>query len=162
MTQFDSMAIGGIAAYLAFDKSKILKMLFSPIVQITSWVFLCTSLFWAPVHISSLIDPEIHSFFYSIVILNLSTNDNSLVSLENKFFNYMGKISYGFYMYHMTIIFLLSHFYVKYNIFAFLSVPNQIVLLHLLIILLTIGVSQLSYNFYESYFLRIKTRYSKI
>jgi len=41
---------------------------------------------------------------FVIIILNVSTNPNSFIKLENTVFNFLGKISYGIYMYHFMII----------------------------------------------------------
>lgn len=66
--------------------------------------------------------------------------------------NYLGKISYGLYLYHALVILILNRF---------LKQPSNttIMLLHAVIMLLaTILVSVISYEFMEKKFLKLKTR----
>jgi peptidoglycan/LPS O-acetylase OafA/YrhL len=154
LARFDIMCIGAFGAHLIFiNKKKYLKIIYSNIVQLLSWGLLLFSIINKPLHLFSFIDNEINSIFYLFIILNVSCNPKTIISLENKFFNYLGKISYGLYVYHMIIIFLLA-FYVKksnyqLNYFSF-------------VISSTILVSYLSYNYFEMFFLRKKHKYSLI
>jgi len=79
---------------------------------------------------------------------------------NNKMMAYLGKISYGIYVYHVPVLFFWLLFYTKmvprrlfeqyswlYEIAAF--IPFWILLL---------GISHLSYKYYEEYFLRWKER----
>ena len=43
---------------------------------------------------------EFYASLFGIIILNFAANDKIIISLENSIFNYLGKISYGIYMYH--------------------------------------------------------------
>jgi peptidoglycan/LPS O-acetylase OafA/YrhL len=103
--------------------------------------------------------PYIHYEFYAvlfgILILNLAANKNTLISLENKAFHYLGKISYGLYMYHMLGI-----------VIAFKGLKalgiNNIVLLYLASMLLTVIISGLSYSCFERFFIKKKIRFSKV
>jgi len=51
---------------------------------------------------------------------------NRVINLENQRFSYIGKLSFGLYVYHPLIIILLSH-YLDFRIFE-LSVLNAIVI----------------------------------
>lgn len=151
------MCIGAFGAYLTYNnKNKYLKIIYSKIVQLLSWGILLFSISYKPLHLFSFINNEINSIFYLFIILNISCNPKTIISLENKFFNYLGKISYGLYVYHMIIIFLLAFFVKKsnyqLNFFSYYS----------LVITSTILVSYLSYNYFEMFFLRKKHKYSLI
>ena len=158
---FDSMAIGGLASALVFYKSRLLSYLYNPLLQILCWLFLGISVFYKPIHFLSLFDSEMHSIIYAIIIVNVSANEKSLISLENKVFNFIGRISYGMYVYHMIIIVLLSYFF-KTHIHAIPSHSTQYIVVYTVIIGVTIMVSYLSYNYFESFFLKLKTNFSKV
>lgn len=159
---FDCMAIGGIGAYLYFTKSKILNILYHPFIQIIAWSVLFISIFHKPLHLSSLIDKEIHAIFYIIIILNVSTNKKTIINLENKILDFIGKISYGIYVYHLIVIVITS--YILDNIINY-QVQESVfdyTLVYVAIISCTLILSFLSYTYFESYFLKLKGKYSKI
>lgn len=156
-TRIDCMAIGAIGACLVYKKKeKILAVVFSRIAQILTWTFLFWSLFFGSVHVLTFLDHEIYAGFFLIVILNVAFNKKPFISMENFAFNFIGKISYGIYVYHMIVIFIFSYFYSKV---AFLSSINTFGL-YFLIIFTTILLSFLSYRYFEAFFLRLKSRYT--
>jgi peptidoglycan/LPS O-acetylase OafA/YrhL len=157
ISAFDSMAIGGICAYLVFIKSRYIRLIYHPFIQVIAWLFLLISIFYKPVHIATLFDQEIHSVFYAILIVNVATNPNTLVRLENKFMNYIGTISYGIYVFHMTVVVLLAYF-LKDTIQIINVTVFQYVITYVLITVFTILLSHGSYRYYESYFLRLKEK----
>jgi len=98
---------------------------------------------------------------YAVIILNVSSNPKSIISLENRVMNFMGRISYGMYVYHMSIMVLLSFVWKKY--FHNIS-PTWLNygLVYILVIGCTIVGSFLSYKYLESYFLKLKPKFSKV
>ncbi len=153
-TNIDIMCIGAIGAYLVYSKNKILKVLYRKEIQLISWGILITSIFYKPIHIYSFIDGELNSIFYLIIILNVSTNKDTIISLENKFFNFIGRISYGIYIYHMIVIYIVS-----YQLKC-LGLKLDIIIVHLLVLLLTILTSWISYEYFEKPFLNMKSKYT--
>lgn len=160
-TSFSCMAIGGIGACLIHLKSKILKWAFSPLFEILSWLFLAISVFYKPIHVFSIFDQELHSFFYLILILNVSHNEKRIISLDNKILDFIGKISYGIYAWHSTIIVLFSY-YIKRYIEMTDSLVIKIILSYAAVIGLTILISTISYKFFEYPFLEMKKRFMNI
>ncbi|MGB0887731.1 MAG: acyltransferase family protein [Vicingaceae bacterium] len=156
ITRIDVMAIGAIGAYLVHTKHKVLKLFYSPIIELSSWAVLFISIFYYPIHLSSFIDSELNAIFYLIIILNVSTNSKKIISLENKVFNFLGKISYGLYIYHMIILYSLS------SILSYFNIQINHSILFSSILLLTIIVSSLSYSFFEKPFLTIKHKFTVI
>lgn len=147
-TRFNIMCLGAIGAYLVFTKNNVLNLIFKKEVQYISWLVLLTSILYKPIHLFSFIDKELNSTIYLIIILNISSNPKNIVSLENKIMNYIGKISYGIYVYHMILIYFLSNILSEYQIHKIVIFP--------LIIISTIVISWLSYQFFEQPFLKIK------
>jgi peptidoglycan/LPS O-acetylase OafA/YrhL len=151
----DSMAIGGIFSYLFFIKHKALDFFYLKPVQIISLILLIAGLvtgFRIP-----FINNELYSVFFAIFIVNIATNPKTIIHLENKAGNFLGKISYGLYMYHSLCIVLciklLKVFHLVGN-----SVFSDNILIYIGSILLSIFISSLSYNYLEKSFLKIKEK----
>jgi len=83
---------------------------------------------------------------------------NPIKFLENKTMNYLGKISYGIYMYHAIMIQFVGLLYLKGISKLNLNGTLDILIITFLVISLTILTSHLSYKYYESYFLKLKHR----
>ena len=95
-----------------------------------------------------------HTFFgflyMSVILLVVSNNSHKLMKkiLENAVFQYLGKISYGIYVWHLLVIYLLDHFFKMGCFSGFLWVS-----------LLTIAISGISFALVESPFLRLKAKF---
>jgi len=149
----DCMAIGGIYAILLFQKSNFLKLLQNKIL------FYLTLILVIFLMIEGVYIPYIHYEFYSvlfgIIILNFAANDKIKISLENRFLNYLGNISYGLYMYHLIGIALALAITRSINF-----TTNW--LLYPLSFILTIIIAGLSYRYFETFFLKFKYKFSNI
>lgn len=76
--------------------------------------------------------------------------------LQNKTMNYLGKISYGIYMYHAIVLQLVGLIYLKMiSKFGFQN-TFDVIIINVCVIFITIVVSHFSYKYYESYFLNLK------
>ena len=149
----DCMAIGGLFAVYLFKNDKILEILFSKYIQIIIY-FLLVILITNGIQIP-FINFEVYAILFGIVILNLSSNQDSLLKLENRPFHYLGKISYGLYMYHPIAIVLVL------KIFDELKIVN-VGIQYISIIFTTIVVAGFSYKYFERYFIDKKIKFSKI
>lgn len=76
--------------------------------------------------------------------------------MNNKLLNYLGKISYGIYMYHMIVItgivFVISKVHADRVFPAFIF----ICLLNVVVILTTVLIAHVSYQFFEKRFYRVR------
>ena len=158
---FDSMAIGGIGAVLVFERSKIIEWMYHKLLQLIAWLFLIISIIHSPIHIATLIDNEIHSLIYLILIINVSTNPSPIIGLENRILDYLGRISYGVYLYHVTIIVLASHFLVRASLIQEQSWYGYAII-YILILGGTIALATLSFEFLEKKILVLKARFERI
>lgn len=167
LTRIDCMAVGGIGAWILFNqKHKILDMLYSKSAQVVTYlsvIVLMTNL----MHFKY----ERHFLFsilFTIIILNLSSNKRSIITLNNSIFNYLGKISYSVYMFHAIAVSLSIELLLKYyvpdpNIFSYnvmLLFAN--LFLYSSVICLVTAISMLSYTYFEKYFLAKKIKFSTI
>lgn len=147
----DCMAIGGLFAYIYFSQQeKLLKILYLKFTQVAV-ALLTISLIGFGIRIPY----PFYALLFAIIILNAATNSKNIYRFENMIFNYLGKISYGLYMFHSivigTCIYFLSDDYLVEGYW-----------LYILSILLSICVSALSYHFYEARFIKMKHKYSVV
>lgn len=154
-----TMAIGGLLAWVKYHKKEaLLRVLYHPVVDIGTY-----AAFFGLVVIGvrfPVFHAEIYAFMFAVMILNLSSNPNSFVNMENKFFNYMGKISYGTYMFHILSIFVIFKLFRP----LFDGLPHQVVSV-IVIALSTLFVtliSSLTFNYLEEPLLKMKGRFSSI
>ncbi len=147
-----SLALGSLSAYLVLEKkTRILNLIYNKWVLRTYSAFLFILLIYGEE--LPYLHYEIYSVLFTIIIVNLATNSRTIkISFENKVLNYLGKISYGIYMFHPFCIVL------SINLMSSLEVHNTIYL-YLLVLLLTILISGCSYHFFELRFLNLKNKY---
>lgn len=156
----DCMAIGGIAAWILFNKKeKILLFFYNKYLQIIVYLLTVGALvkgFYFPVIIPYLdLNCEFYAFLFAVIILNLASNPNSIISMENKLLDYLGKISYGLYMYHVLAIVVTIKLVVPFF-------PSNNFIFYLSSIILLIIMSSISYELFEKKFIKMKVKYSKI
>ncbi|MBL0154230.1 MAG: acyltransferase [Chitinophagaceae bacterium] len=157
ITRFHTMLIGVAGAILYYYKNqKFLQVTTHIITQGMAWgVVLLIGL--NKFHIASFINGEIVSVFTVILIMGQITKRNNIINLENKVCDFIGKISYGIYVIHPILIFYFSKLLgnLKDNFANYLFV-------YLLITTATILMAYLSYEYYEKWFLKLKTRFATV
>ena len=162
MSKIECMTIGGIGAYVLHARQeRVMKFIFQPWVQIFALISIpvllfCTHrLFQNGVHI-------IYAVSFLVIILNVSCNENSLLKLENKVLNFLGRISFGVYMYHIIVIVFLLNMVKHYsNEKDILDGWNGLIF-YLVAIALTVLISHLSFTYFESYFIRLKKKFTRV
>jgi peptidoglycan/LPS O-acetylase OafA/YrhL len=87
----------------------------------------------------------------SASLINLIANYPKF-TLNNAFFNYLGKISYGIYMYHMIIITGILFLVQRTGIHDKIAAPLFILLLNITVLGLTVLIAHLSFKYYEKLF----------
>ena len=157
VNRFDCMGIGGIGAVLYHQKSKMVEFFTSKTAQ---WIVLVSLvvMLLEEFRFSMLIDHQLVALITLSLILSNITLKRPLINLENKFFIFIGKLSYGIYVYHKLIVLLLV------PLVKLLPFPNALKLasLAILSLVLTISISYLSYNYFEKIFLKLKSKYATI
>lgn len=157
-TRFGCLAIGALGAYLYFEKNKLLSVLNSNYAALLSWIVLL--LFFIDVlRVFSIVNNEIISVVTLVIIFNQINNPKPLISLENRVFDYLGKISFGLYIYNPLVIYLLS------SQLTHLPVENLYLktgVLFLITFLVIVLVSHISFFYLEKPFLAIKHKYTTV
>src|SRR5207249_1925587 len=100
----------------------------------------------------------VYSFVFLLIILNVSSNKNSFLKLENPLLDALGRISYGIYMYHMVVIVFVLNWVKKYFNNANSTQANFYY--YSLSIVLTVLISWLSYRYFELFFVKLKRKFT--
>jgi len=154
--------IGASLAYLYITKSKWLTYFYKMsslkigIIYLLGIIFI---LFKSDIFNGHLLVLQryLTALFFAFVILDQISFKNSIFKIEKiKGTAYLGKISYGIYMYHLVVMFLL-HKFIDFNQFS------DVVSIFLVLILslgLTFLISLASYKWFEKPFLKLKRKFN--
>ncbi len=117
MSKIESMIIGGLFAFLWINKSKYLKIIYHPIIEIASYVFsILIIVFYNSLgHFQNGIY-IIQSFLFAIIVINVATNNTNLFKFNWPVFETLGEYSYSLYMVHMFIIMIVIGIFRYYTI----------------------------------------------
>jgi peptidoglycan/LPS O-acetylase OafA/YrhL len=113
---------------------------------------------------SSIFRDNLTNFYYhfiSMVLFGLTLQsfaEKPIKLLENKWLIYLGKISYGIYMFHAIMMQFAGFIFLKSNLHLKISNLNSIIIFNLLVFISTIITAHLSFKYFESYFLNLKGR----
>lgn len=153
----DMMAIGGVFALLIYENNAnvvlLRKLLFSKTFQIV--ILLITVVCIYKGFAIPYFHYEMYGVLFGILICNFAANKDRVFSMENIVTNYLGKISYGLYMYNPVAIIL------SLKLLQYLKITNNY-LIYTLSFLLVISIATISYEFFEKRFIRKKVHYSEI
>jgi peptidoglycan/LPS O-acetylase OafA/YrhL len=162
MSKLECMSIGAMGAYiLYYKKQNLLKLIYHPALLIVSILTLFFGVLIIPMGIQDGVH-LLYSFCFLIIILNVSSNPKSILKLENTIFDFLGKISFGIYMYHMAVATFVI--YLARDIFHFgrdLN-PWEALSIYSSVLIITILVASLSYYYIEKPFIKMKKAVSNI
>lgn len=158
--RIDCMAMGALGAWVVFYKKEgVLKWLYQPAVQWAVYAVTLVSLGFGITYFGYL-NHIFYALFFILIIINLSTNPRTVVSLENKVFDRIGKISYGMYVYHFIAVVLVLKL-VTAN-FTFSNSVALNALVYAGVFGLTLLISQLSYRYFELPILKFKKKFTAV
>ncbi len=160
VTRFDCMAIGAFGAILFHKRhASFLKVTFSIVFQIIAWGSLCLLAFNS-LPLPSVIKDQVVAILTVGIIVNVSSNVKSIIKLNGRIPDFLGNISYGLYVYHMAVIFLLSKWLAQP--LNYLDSQSRLFVIYPLVFLVTILVAAFSFYFFERRFLALKSRFSPV
>jgi peptidoglycan/LPS O-acetylase OafA/YrhL len=168
VSKFDAMALGGLFALLYFEKKLTIfkftmhcQFFYKSSVQIISYIAFL-AYFLMLMFIDSRLGHfyPIFSFVTGIILMNLSTNKDTIISLENKILSSIGQVSYGVYLWHMPIIFMFYNYMHVHGTFQTYSSLSFFI--HPIIMICVCAISYFSYYYFEVKFLKLKKRFAKI
>ena len=158
-----NFGVGALAAIAAFNNSILITKIrdFSK-TQLVIIYLISLIIFIAIPSLQNhdlfiVIQRVLFSFVFAFIILEQTYCQQSIFKLSRiKYFNFFGKISYGLYCYHgimITIVLKFSDYFSK-------SLFTSIFIFPTLIFCGTLLFSHLSYKFFESKILKLKTKYT--
>ena len=149
-SRFDNMAIGGLAGIYFYLKPNISLPIWIKCssLALTSYILIYTTEFGFG------LDNIIAAISFAFLLIIVATTDNISV-LEIKVFKFLGRISYGLYMYHVVGIIIVLNL-MKVIFPDFNGQWHLNIMLHLASIITTIIIANLSYTYVEKYFLKFK------
>lgn len=172
LSSVSDLATGALIAYLAFRQSVIDRMEKIPkyaIVIVYILLFILVPLHFYVWkfgiyynHLSSLM-PVIFSSLFAFIIMEQNYSKHSFYKISNwKIISSFGKYTYGMYCYHIIVFFAVMLIF--HLIGVNLNGMSKYTFLFVVItsFFSTLLVSELSYRYYESFFLRLKDRFSLI
>lgn len=153
--RFECMAIGALGAYLYAKKTDYLKWVYHPCVQILTLIaFVYLNIFNVPVTTYNIIWA---SLVYIVLIMNVATNQCSLLKLNFHPFEKLGEISYGLYLYHFPVLYLIYFATHHIGLERIWASPFWL----LIITVISTWVSAvLSYRWFETSFLNLKKNFT--
>lgn len=161
---FSLFGIGAIAGHIYYYRDNMKKIM----VIITNKYFQVFTLFVTIILSLSLIDfgPYFYNHFlnpfaglvYAVFILQM-VSENSILNLEQPMLKYLGKISFGIYLFHP---FVAKIFLFVFGKFLANNFFNYEILFPLVVLLVTCILSYFSYEFFEKKFLTLKHKFSAV
>ncbi len=165
--QLHTMAIGALGAWLLFYFPKHIqqKWLFHPISQLLNFLLLIAAFAFDTVYFKSttsiigvLDNPLFKDFFIPLLflalLLNIALNEKSLIKLKSPNWEFLGDLSFGMYMFHLPILYLLKPFFAN-----LLYIPNLsplFVFYTFLTISITVFAAFMSFEYFEKYFKKFR------
>ncbi|NIJ51074.1 acyltransferase family protein [Dyadobacter arcticus] len=152
--RIQTMALGGLCAWLVYkEKTRILEVVFRKEVQVIVYCLLI-SLFLSGIHFSGFL--EVYAMFFAFFVLNVSCNENTIISLDNAVMNHLGKVSYGLYIYHVVVIVLIINLLTANS--PKWEGPVYQAVLYISTFVGSVLVASLSYTYFEKPLLAFKDR----
>ena len=158
MSKFECMALGGLGAFFLYRKVEwFIKIIERKAVAMLSFSLLPILIFYFPEKIQDGVH-IIYGKLFLIIIIHVCYKSSPGSILNEPILDKLGKISYGIYMYHLLIIPFVIKLLLGFNLNSFYF--N--VLLYPISIVTIIGISYISYEFFEKRFIAVKQKYEQI
>ncbi|WP_299336324.1 acyltransferase [uncultured Psychroserpens sp.] len=93
------------------------------------------------------------------LFIHTLAHNNLGKAIKNRFLNHLGHISYGIYMYHVIALNLVVFLMLKIQKLEIFNETITILLIYILTFAITILLAHLSYKYFETYFLKLKTKF---
>lgn len=156
VNSFSCMLLGAITAYLYINYHQKVLQFCNKYIALSALVLFITMIaksiffFW--------FIRELYSLLFCIIMIYAI--EHKTILLENKVFSYLGKISYGIYIYHNFVIAIILY-QIKQNSYNTESIYSRI-LITITVTILTVLIAAISYEFYEKRFLNLKSRINAV
>lgn len=147
LSRFEAIALGGIAAWLFINgRDRMMNVLYSKIAQVICLMGIGILLSMGRLPKSW--GHFAHAIFFAVIVLNLANHATSIIKLNWRPMQYIGKMSYGIYVYHPIVMVIFLKLMNQYNAGCELSM-GQNATLYAGVFLSTIIIAACSYQFLE-------------
>ncbi|GEM_PF-5464067 len=152
--RFEFMALGGLGAYLVLHPSPALQVIIHPIMQKIALVgaaavmlqSLWRQIGWFPVDDTwrmIALELALAGLFF-VVIVNIAAAPKFILRIETPLLRKLGDMSYGIYMWHPLVIWVLY----------FAGMTG--IVYQVLVVVLTFAVAYMSHTYFEAWFLKVR------
>ncbi len=160
ISRFECMAIGALGAIFSFrENATFKKIVFHRASELLAWGVVLL-LFLGRFHIISTIDHDIIAVVTVVLIMNVAFNNKRIIGLDNRVLNFLGKISYGIYVYHPLVIFFGVKILERFT--KDLNQAQKYFTIVSFILGITIFLAWVSFEVFEKKFLRKKEKFAAI
>jgi peptidoglycan/LPS O-acetylase OafA/YrhL len=156
-SQFSTFAIGSLLAFYYRSGHKSLGLFKSKWIQVAFYLLFAVCVYY---NINpDFLGNELQSVMMVFILLFASFKESSIINYSNKFWEYLGKISYGIYLFHYIGLALTLKILLYYFHFNFYQTGDYFISIGLCL-LCCIGLGLVSYYTIEIYFFRLKHRFA--
>lgn len=155
ITRFDCMMMGAAGAILYYFKNRLFVSIASHwSAQILAWLLI--AFFVINKQFGMMLNHEIAAFATVLIIVGQIEKKYRLINFDNAVCDFLGKISFGIYVFHPLIIFYLE------KIIGPIEVASAVkyILVYLSVFGFTILVAWVSYTGFEKKFLKLKSKFT--
>jgi peptidoglycan/LPS O-acetylase OafA/YrhL len=158
-SKFSTFAIGSLFGYAYFKKKNWINIFKLIPVQLLVYTVLILSIAF------NITVPVIHFEYMALlmacVMLLATFKKESIINFSAGWLEYLGKISYGIYLFHIFAIVLAIKLFT--NMFKLqLTSFFELLLLAAMTMVISVLFGWLSYSFFEKKFLKLKKRFQKV
>lgn len=152
-TRFECMALGALGAWLYVHRHPLLHVVYR-------WQRVFFMLFLVIVVMPEVIGGLLWTLFSSVVfiavILNVATNPRPAVTLENRILSWWGVRTYGIYMYHPVVTYLIMIVLERFYDGSFVGQA----IIYGALVAVTLATAAVSYRYLEAPFLKFKRQHA--
>lgn len=165
-SRMDALLLGGLVYMLNRDHQELIKkylvyvMILSTIIVVGFIIYKKSLYFWDLPYIYTFIDLSIATFL-AILCSKLSIADKLKVIFQHHFLRWLGKYSYGIYIFHYPLLFILTLLLLPSLNSTFHQALLSKFLVGCICILASCLLAYISFNFFEKHFLTLKEKFAK-
>ena len=164
ISAFGNFGVGSLLALMSFKKTNIFNQIksFTFFKSLTIYLlFLFSLIFYNDIFLNSyfvIFERLFYSLIFGYIIIEQAFNKRAKIQFgKSKSLSYLGKISYGLYIYHGVVITLLVYLLNAFSIKD--SIIFTIIIYPIIILLATSFIANFSYKYIELWFLKMKKKY---
>jgi peptidoglycan/LPS O-acetylase OafA/YrhL len=164
-SKLDYFCAGGMAGYLIANYNEQVKqtlLRIQPAIRYGATIGIIAFFIvhrFIKIRLTGLFFPVVSASLFAVLLLLIASSTTFIHIKESHILSRLGKISYGFYVFHTVIIVILLALTKKMGIDVLST--NLYVLFAVVAFLLTTLVSWLSWTYFESFFLVYREKYIK-